>query len=373
MRSSNIELLRIVSMLFIALHHFSWHGPWPKTGILSADIAIDILAFGGKLGCNLFVLVTGYYMIRSRFKIRSVIRLIAETLFYSWLILVIAFFMGASISFWDLENAILPISTGEYWFVTTFVILCFLAPLLNRAFLMLSQGQRSVLLCLGFILFVIIPTFCLSNSYASNLVWFCYVYYVGAYIRLSGDEAEDIGLPRFSRNDGGGVTLLNPAQMVLARPGLVTLVSIVATFLSIVILNYIERKFGFGLIAPTYLIGQNMITTALASFGGFVLFLKLKIPYSKIINAFGGAVFGVYLIHDNPFVRRELWGAFQPVYNEGALAIMVTGIVVAVLIFMVCSSFDMIRKVIVERPFMNLLDSKLSRHLDKADKLINLE
>lgn len=31
-RSSNVELLRIVAMLMIIIHHFSVHGPWPSGG-----------------------------------------------------------------------------------------------------------------------------------------------------------------------------------------------------------------------------------------------------------------------------------------------------------------------------------------------------
>ena len=31
-RSSNIELLRIVSMALIIMHHFAIHGPWPGGG-----------------------------------------------------------------------------------------------------------------------------------------------------------------------------------------------------------------------------------------------------------------------------------------------------------------------------------------------------
>ena len=32
-RSSNVELLRIVAMLMIIIHHFSVHGPWPSGGV----------------------------------------------------------------------------------------------------------------------------------------------------------------------------------------------------------------------------------------------------------------------------------------------------------------------------------------------------
>ncbi len=69
MRSSNIELLRIASMFMIILFHFSVHGAWPESGPLASDVAVEMLSFGGKLGVNCFVLITGYFMVRSQLKI----------------------------------------------------------------------------------------------------------------------------------------------------------------------------------------------------------------------------------------------------------------------------------------------------------------
>ena len=63
MRNSNIELLRIVSMVLIAMFHFSVHGAWPENGPLASDTAVEMLSFGGKVGVNCFVLITGYFMV----------------------------------------------------------------------------------------------------------------------------------------------------------------------------------------------------------------------------------------------------------------------------------------------------------------------
>lgn len=48
MRNSNIELLRIVSMVLIAMFHFSVHGTWPEGGPLASDTAVEMLSFGGR-------------------------------------------------------------------------------------------------------------------------------------------------------------------------------------------------------------------------------------------------------------------------------------------------------------------------------------
>lgn len=81
-RKSNIELLRILSMFLICLHHFSVHGPWPSAGGALPHAVIDIMSMGGgKAGVNCFILITGYFLVKSSFKSRSLVKLLIETFF----------------------------------------------------------------------------------------------------------------------------------------------------------------------------------------------------------------------------------------------------------------------------------------------------
>lgn len=69
-RNSNLELLRIVSMILIIMHHYAVHGGFDllNTELDLNRIWIQILSIGGKIGVNCFVLITGYFMINSKFK-----------------------------------------------------------------------------------------------------------------------------------------------------------------------------------------------------------------------------------------------------------------------------------------------------------------
>ncbi len=190
-RESNIELLRIVSMLLIILHHYSVHGPWPKDGILTTTIAVNFLSFGGKVGVCAFVIITGYFMSRSRFKAASILKLALETIFFSWVFLgVKATLNPGSLDFNSWKAALLPLSSNQYWFVTTYIVLALLAPLLNLCFKQISGNAKCKVILAGFILFSVIPTFVLTNSYTSNVVWFCYLYFIGAYIRERKENQE---------------------------------------------------------------------------------------------------------------------------------------------------------------------------------------
>ena len=68
-RDSNFELLRIICMVLIVIHHFSVHGGYftETQGTLPFNATlIDLFAMGGRLGVNIFVLISGYFLINSK-------------------------------------------------------------------------------------------------------------------------------------------------------------------------------------------------------------------------------------------------------------------------------------------------------------------
>ena len=83
-RNSNIELLRVLSMLMIVAYHYSIFGFYAEDIMYSANKSfIDILGMGGKLGTEVFILISGYYMIRSRFTLRKLLSLMGQLWFYT--------------------------------------------------------------------------------------------------------------------------------------------------------------------------------------------------------------------------------------------------------------------------------------------------
>lgn len=72
-RESNFELLRIVAMVLIVLHHFSVHSNFVyETSVWSFNhLFIQFIYFGGKVGVDCFVLISGYFLIMQRFKLKK--------------------------------------------------------------------------------------------------------------------------------------------------------------------------------------------------------------------------------------------------------------------------------------------------------------
>lgn len=89
-RETNIELLRIVAMIMIILHHLAIYLRNTKVPLTTTGRCLTTSFFGlGKLGVNIFVLISGYFLINSKFKTKKVIKLWLQVVFYSVLIMII--------------------------------------------------------------------------------------------------------------------------------------------------------------------------------------------------------------------------------------------------------------------------------------------
>ncbi len=67
-RQSNIELLRIIAMLIIIAHHFAVHSgfEFSNDAVTVNRLWIQFIQIGGKTGVNVFVLISGYFLITSK-------------------------------------------------------------------------------------------------------------------------------------------------------------------------------------------------------------------------------------------------------------------------------------------------------------------
>ena len=98
----------------------------------------------------------------------------------------------------------------------------------------------------------------------------------------------------------------------------------------------------------------------------------MNIKYSKIINAFGAATFGVLLIHAGSNAMLVwLWKDTVDVtghYSLPIFSLMGYSIGVVLAIFLVCNLFDQLRIATLENCFFNWYDNKVA---SKADSFIN--
>lgn len=338
-RISNFELMRIIAMLLIVLSHYCVHGGYTFDGMSVNYVLVKSLGSFGKVGVALFVGISGYFSCTGKFNLKRIVLLVAETFIYSITLYFIVWigvskenFSGSGLLF----NCF-PVIYTKYWFVSCYFALCIVAPLLNIIIKNLSEKQMKTVIIVGFIMYSFIPTFNIQDSfYYSDLIMFMLYYITAAYIRFYGGKTERkkfyvIGLII-------SVLLILPSKMAL---------------------NFVQE------IIP-FLQNKWEDFTALNSVLVFAIFYfsmclcKTQKPFrNKFVNLIAAHAFGVYLIHDNYYVRNVLWSKFlkNPEFALKSPHIFVIHMIISVVgVFVVCILIDMLRKIILEKPFSALYD-----------------
>ncbi len=199
-RESNAELLRIICIFIILLHHFCVHALYPE--VLPLDI-IDkgwdshLLLFIHAflyIGVNCFVLISGWYGIKPKW--RSFVNLYLIYAFYNllhpFLDIARGFIQGDGFmlpySLHDIVmHTIFPFGYGflHLWFMDCYLGLFLMAPMLNIAIKNMNKAQYEYVLLLLSIANVYFGDFWsrgLINSYGFSLANFIYLYIIGGYL-----------------------------------------------------------------------------------------------------------------------------------------------------------------------------------------------
>lgn len=333
-RNSTIELLRIISMFLIILGHFSWHTNWGFDGKnLILQSTIDSLWIGGKLGVDLFVLISGYFIINSKFKAKSFTNVWLTSYFYSFVILIFASAFG--INTFSFKNLIktLFLSTSGYlnWFVTAYLVMYLLSPFINTLLLRLSRIQYNYLLIILILFFSVFRTIFHNPSLGTtgnDPIWLVIVYCCGAYLKLFEDEI---------RKEIKNRILL-----------LIFCCSIVISTLSIFLINYVQFTFNFKKdnhhLFAWFIDGFGPLQL-LSAISLFLIFINIRPFYNNFINKIASTTFAIYLIHANLLIVNWLWmdevSAYK--YADSYFSIFY-GICISIIVFSVCSIIDLIRQ-----------------------------
>lgn len=326
----------------------------PITTIISKSNPItfglfNFIALGGKIGVYLFVLITGYFMLHSKISVKKIVKLWLPIFFWS---VVLALFFGGTITheltIKSMTASLFPILSDQYWFMSTYIFMYLLTPLMNKMLLAIDIKEELLLVFVG-----IIVTFPESHLYGivtnSQLLYFCFVYCFGGLIR----------------------------KHELLSQNWFKILTTILFWLGI--LTNVLVSFGFSFIGFEFH-KQLKYSSVLVSGGTICIFLAISIftwlggkniGYNKFINNIAATTFGIYLIHDNNFVRNFLWNdllhmkhlSFQPAY------IVFYVLLVCVIIFVICSLLEFIRQSLfsnLENSLASLADSAWNKVANKV-------
>ena len=291
-RNSNIELLRIVSMLMVVVLHFNNNGA--NTGIVNMpEVLTERLTWGFLVeslclvAVNCFVLISGYFAIK--LKVRSLLKFYLQCFIiglFSYL-----FYIGLSGGFSTWQSAeglftmkilierLLAFTHNGWWFVVSYVGLMLLSPLLNSAVDNMTRKRflHSLILFSIVILYLGWYQKVEVTNYGNSLISFIWIYLLGRYI---GKHVQIESIRKYR-------------WLWLAG----YLISALALF-GMIMLRYhfsIEMHYPLDYNNPFVVVAAMML-----------LFFFLSFSFrSKVINGIASSVFAAYLIQESCYFGHE--------------------------------------------------------------------
>ena len=337
-RQSNIELLRIFSMFAIVIYHVICGGIM----FYNSNYAINnmwglYLHPYGETGVWIFVIITGYFLINSKkFNYVKLVRFCLQCLFYSCIIYVVFFiYKKPSYNKKNLRNALLPITSGTWWFASEYILVYIFSPFFNKFLNVLTRKEYKLFLFICGFLGVLLPT-SIGKSIGSFTNGFCmllYMYALGAYFKKYASEFK----------------IKKITCLMLAL--IISVLTVPVQYLYMR-LNLDGKFLFFGIVWNITHISSIFVMFMAIFF--FLFFTKINIGHISIINFFSKATFGVYLLHVHPIIL-DLWKKiFRKEYFYKLYFIPYT-ICFAFAMYAVCTIVELFRIHAVESLYMKLV------------------
>lgn len=331
-RNSGIDLLRLVLMLMVVVLHVLGQG-----GILAA-VEHNPIKYGvawlletsAYCAVNCYAMITGYVYVGKKCKLSSVGMIWLQTWVYSLGIAACAWVLKPDLFSWKvLSYFAFPVTNKAYWYVSAYIGLFILIPLLNAGIEQMTEAQMKKMLMIAFVTTSVFPTLMKADPYITNegysTIWLCLMYLIGASIKKYGW-----------------------GQKVSGKRDIIIYVGCVVI------------SWGWKLIkeALTGNMGQNIHlilytspTIVMAAVALLLAFIQLEIPEKKenLIKRFAPAAFGVYLIHVHEYVFGHYFRESFAFLAEKNVIVLVVGVLgLATLVFLGCLMVDYMRHLVFE-------------------------
>ncbi len=338
-RVVSIELLRMLAMMMVVmLHYLDKGGVLPAlTGEMGPN---GYVAWGLEslsiVAVNVYMLISGYFLVESKFKPGRLVELLCQVLFYTILVPVVLLAAGVIrpdyFNLYHILRDVLPVQMEQYWFITAYVIMYLFGPVLSTAAKAMKQEQlKSVVIALLLFFSVsktILPVELAIDKAGNDGIWFLCVFLMAAYIRL-------YGIPFF---EGGKGTFRGLLCYLAGSAGIFCLAFAVR-------MVYLKT----GSLDHFIIVGfdYNHVLNLLAAVGLFYGFLQIKISsegkFAKVVYALAPYSLGVYLLHEQ-IELRYLWPRWIGASAEGNIVMMVLRCVFSVvLVYAIGTVVDAVR------------------------------
>lgn len=357
-RDSNIELLRIVSMILIIAYHCTIN-----IGFFANNQVTSIILFStgiwGVLGVDCFFIISFNFLYKSKFKTQKFLYIIKEILFYAIPLIIISVIYIYSKTGNNLLNIIKnilvsgikqPFWRDIYWFSTIYLLMYLSFPMLNKILKKLKEKDlKQIVIILTGIIFL----YQMKETVIEDYFFAIYMYITFFYIKNYKENWIK--------------------QNCLVCCLICTLLCIFLKIIlecnnnSIFIINLISGKFG-----------RHSILFFINSIFMFYMFKNIKLKQSKFINVIASTTFGIYLFHENQIfsIRNYIYNwAQKNIFKQISIVdsdyLLIFYIVEILAIFVTGIIIDLIRQFIFKILNSKKTNSKIESYYKKIDNKMN--
>ncbi|MBO4962141.1 MAG: acyltransferase family protein [Clostridia bacterium] len=354
-RQGGLDVFRIISMLMVVVHHVILHGGllWTRVGSFNFYI-VAFLETLCIIAVNCFALTSGFLNADKKIKIKNILNLYLQVLFFSVALGVgYLIFSKEKISLGAILKICLPIASNQYWYFSSYFLLFLFMPLLN---IILNKADKKFLfvVIVFAVLFFGIYGFlgsykfadAFSLKYGYSTIWLAILYVLGGVIKKLN-------------------IFLKLKSYVWG------ILFVVSTLLSFVVLVVMQKLKGNGV---SFISSYCFLFNILSSCFLLTFFARVKIKPSKFLSVIAQCAFGVYLLHDNNYVRSAfITGKFAFLSDKSSLVLLLGVLGSAIAIFVIGTIVEFIRRLVFKLIRINKLTELIDNVLVKLYNKITIK
>lgn len=313
-RNRGLDLLRIILMYMICIIHVLYHGGGLEK--VSSKNGLTILNTFCICAVDAYALISGYFASDKPTKYTRILKLWLQAFFYSTTIVFSINIINAITGFGtavDIKNVIasfLPASYGN-WYFKSYFLAFFFFPFINKTISKIDEHLSRKLFILLIVMFSFLT---LINDFWSNgghsPLWIIVLYAIGALI-----------------NKGNILYKLNKKKLLV--------IYIVSTLITWMLSRVIGIESFSSNTSPTVLLSAISL---------ILLFSKIEIN-NTIISSISSLTFGIYLFHDNYYVRLYFIKDKFTFLSDTIVPLnIIYALLIALLVFTISMLVEFVRK-----------------------------
>lgn len=352
-RNYGIDILRVISMLFVIVLHSLGHGGILKTAIVNSPqykVAwiMEIIAY---CAVDIFAIISGYVAYTDKekdVKYSNYIKLWLEVVFYGLLINIIFNLININfVHITDYIKVLFPVSYELYWYFTAYTGLFILMPIINKGIRNLDNNMLKKVFVIIFVFFsllgVVFENFELYRGY--SFIWITLLYILGMIMKKC--------------NIGSN---LSKSKIIIG---------IVLLYLT----TYLYRIYGFDYKALNIEITKSLFVSYISptmvgvSILYVLLFSKFKFneKINNVIAFLASSSFAIYIINEHKLVKKLIMtNLFVGIANDSIFKIIFYVIGFSIIFVILSILIDKFRIFIFKICKINELSEKIVNYINKC-------